>query len=70
MNSDDSVATAFLGGLFLGVVISLLVWNSTVNWMKADAVRNGAASWIANEEGRAEFQWGCHAVKETNDETK
>ena len=48
----------FVIGLGIGIIgMGLLtLFVCPINW-KADAVRSGAARWVADEDGYARFEW-------------
>lgn len=54
MKASEGFTIGFgVGIIFMGL-LTLLV--CPINW-KADAVRSGAARWVADEDGYAQFEW-------------
>lgn len=52
------IVFAFLLGAYLGALVAGLI---TAGEIKREAVSNGCANWVANEDGRAVFTWTCPA---------
>ena len=57
---DDNIGIVIIVCCFLilfSVVTYIIGMKHSDDWVRKEAVRNGAAEWVANEHGSPEFRW-------------
>lgn len=57
---DDNIGIVIIVCCFLilfSVVTYIIGMKHSDRWIREEAVRNGAAEWVASEHGSPEFKW-------------
>ena len=57
MSDGDCITVVICSALIVGIVTSVVSVGVTTISIRAEAVKAGAAEWVADEDGSAKFQW-------------